>query len=111
MASILRLHEHRFIELLVENRCRRIVGGVLTDRNGAAVPGALVPDIQHHTAIRQFDQHAVIAPGPGHAIQLHSGRLVVALWMSTDHSHRPLVIATIHSDDHGRTMSVITLLR
>jgi sialidase-1 len=45
----------------------------------------------------------VIAPGPGHAIQLKNGRLIVPLWMSTDHSHRPSAIATIYSDNGGKT--------
>lgn len=45
----------------------------------------------------------VVAPGPGHAIQLSSGRLVVPIWMSPDHSHRPSEVATIYSDDGGKT--------
>jgi len=48
----------------------------------------------------------VIATGPGHGIQLRSGRLLVPVWMSTGtggHAHRPSVTATIYSDDHGRT--------
>ncbi|MEO7652416.1 MAG: sialidase family protein [Bryobacteraceae bacterium] len=45
----------------------------------------------------------VIAPGPGHAIQLRNGRLVVPLWMSPDHAHRPSEVATIFSDDSGKT--------
>lgn len=47
----------------------------------------------------------VIAPGPGHAIQLDNGRLVVPVWLcnSGTKAHRPSVVATIHSDDHGKT--------
>ena len=48
----------------------------------------------------------VIATGPGHGIQLRSGRLLVPVWMSTGtggHAHRPSITATIYSDDHGRT--------
>jgi sialidase-1 len=48
----------------------------------------------------------VIATGPNHGIQLKSGRLLVPVWMSRgggDHGHRPSVIATIYSDDHGVT--------
>lgn len=48
----------------------------------------------------------VIATGPGHSIQLKSGRLLVPVWMSDGtggHAHRPSVIATIYSDDAGRT--------
>ncbi|MDE3148532.1 MAG: exo-alpha-sialidase, partial [Acidobacteriota bacterium] len=57
----------------------------------------------------QYDWH-VIAPGVGHAIQLRSGRLLVPIWMSlgkptgpNTRAHRPSAIATIYSDDHGRT--------
>jgi sialidase-1 len=56
-----------------------------------------------------FDWH-VIAPGVGHAIQLRSGRLLVPVWMApgaptspTSRSHHPSAIATIYSDDHGKT--------
>ncbi|HVU83550.1 MAG TPA: sialidase family protein, partial [Puia sp.] len=51
----------------------------------------------------------VLAPGPGHAIQLKNGRLLVPVWLCTpDRSkpggdHRPSCVATIYSDDDGRT--------
>jgi sialidase-1 len=47
----------------------------------------------------------VLAPGPGHGIQLQSGRLVVPLWLSNGggKAHRPSCVSTIYSDDHGRT--------
>lgn len=48
----------------------------------------------------------VIATGPNHGIQLASGRLLVPVWLSRgggNHGHRPSVIATIYSDDHGQT--------
>lgn len=48
----------------------------------------------------------VIAPGPGHGIELASGRLVVPVWLSTSdggHAHRPSICATIYSDDGGAT--------
>jgi sialidase-1 len=52
----------------------------------------------------------VIAPGVGHALQLRNGRLLVPLWMSTgaptgpnSRAHRPSAVATIYSDDHGKT--------
>lgn len=49
----------------------------------------------------------VLATGPGHGIQLQSGRLLVPVWMSTGtgggNAHRPSVTATIFSDDSGRT--------
>lgn len=48
----------------------------------------------------------VLATGPGHGIQLRTGRLVVPVWLSTGtggHAHRPSVTSTIYSDDSGRT--------
>jgi sialidase-1 len=46
---------------------------------------------------------SVVAPGPGHGIQLANGRLLSTLWMSSQQSHRPSAIATVYSDDHGKT--------
>jgi sialidase-1 len=46
----------------------------------------------------------VIATGPGHGIQLKNGRLLVPVWLSTGEAgHRPSVVATLFSDDHGKT--------
>ncbi|MHC4520119.1 MAG: sialidase family protein, partial [Planctomycetota bacterium] len=54
----------------------------------------------------------VVAPGPGHGIQMHNGRLVVPFWMSDGGSkefgpnhrgHRPSIVVAVYSDDHGRT--------
>ncbi|HVY76259.1 MAG TPA: sialidase family protein [Puia sp.] len=51
----------------------------------------------------------VLAPGPGHGIQLTTGRLLVPVWLCIpDRSkpggdHRPSCVATIYSDDHGKT--------
>ncbi|HAB18356.1 MAG TPA: hypothetical protein DCE44_18185, partial [Verrucomicrobiales bacterium] len=58
----------------------------------------------------------VLATGPGHGLQLSSGRpgatnryagrLIVPVWLSTGtsgHGHRPSAIATIFSDDGGET--------
>jgi len=48
----------------------------------------------------------VIAVGPGHGVQLASGRLVVAAWMSLGtggNGHHPSVACTIFSDDGGAT--------
>jgi sialidase-1 len=55
---------------------------------------------------RQLYDWMVLATGPGHGVQLNSGRLVVPVWLSTGkggHAHRPSVISTIYSDDHGAT--------
>ena len=53
----------------------------------------------------------VIATGPGHGIQLQNGRLIVPVWMSDGSSgefpghlgHRPSEVATIYSNDGGKT--------
>lgn len=47
----------------------------------------------------------VIATGPGHGIQLKSGRLVVPIWLAYGKTgdHHPSASATIYSDDHGKT--------
>lgn len=47
----------------------------------------------------------VIATGPGHGIQLRSGRLVVPIWLAYGKTgdHAPSASATIYSDDHGKS--------
>lgn len=47
----------------------------------------------------------VIATGPGHGIQMKSGRLVVPIWLAYGGigDHNPSAAATIHSDDHGKS--------
>ncbi|MFM8253108.1 MAG: exo-alpha-sialidase [Planctomycetota bacterium] len=47
----------------------------------------------------------VIATGPGHGVQLKSGRLVVPIWLAYGKTgdHAPSASGTIYSDDHGRT--------
>jgi sialidase-1 len=54
----------------------------------------------------------VLAPGPGHGIQLMNGRLVVPFWLSDGggkkssaghRSHRPSIVVSVYSDDHGQT--------
>lgn len=56
-------------------------------------------------AFRRDYDWKVIATGPGHGIQLRSGRLLVPVWISTSQTspHAPNTSATIYSDDHGRT--------
>jgi sialidase-1 len=53
---------------------------------------------------KQYDWK-VIATGPGHGIQLDSGRLVVPIWLAYGDTgeHKPSASATIYSDDHGNT--------
>ncbi len=55
-------------------------------------------------AFRKVYPWKVIAVGPGHGIELKSGRLVVPVWLSTGdggHAHRPSAVAVIYSDDQG----------
>ncbi len=47
-----------------------------------------------------------MATGPGHGIQLTSGRLLVPVWLSTGtggNAHRPSVLSLLYSDDHGKS--------
>ncbi len=52
----------------------------------------------------------VLAPGPGHSIQLKNGRLLVPVWICEPakllphKSHYPSRVATIYSDDTGRNL-------
>ena len=47
----------------------------------------------------------VIATGPGHGIQLRSGRLVVPIWLAYGGigDHGPSACGTVFSDDHGKS--------
>src|SRR5690606_25353809 len=51
----------------------------------------------------------VLAPGPGHSIQLTNGRLLVPVWLANSDNlephrrPRPSRIATVYSDDNGKT--------
>lgn len=65
---------------------------------------------QTFEAFRPEYDWKVLATGPGHGIQLthgqRKGHLVVPVWLSLGtggHAHRPSVVATIFSDDHGQT--------
>jgi sialidase-1 len=53
---------------------------------------------------------SVIAPGPGHGIQLANGRLIVPVWLSPHYRHRPSVTSTLYSDDHGKTWKAGALI-
>lgn len=53
---------------------------------------------------RRYDWK-VIATGPGHGIQLKTGRLIVPIWLAYGGvgDHGPSAAATTYSDDHGQT--------
>jgi sialidase-1 len=57
-------------------------------------------------ALRPAYDWRVLAPGPGHGIQLRSGRLLAPIWLSPGgghDGHHPQQVATIYSDDGGVT--------
>ncbi len=57
-------------------------------------------------AFRKEYPWKVLATGPAHGIQLKNGRLVVPVWLSRatgNNAHHPNVMATIYSDDGGKT--------
>lgn len=55
-------------------------------------------------AFRQKYNWKVIATGPGHGLQIKSGRLVVPIWLAYGNvgDHKPSASGTIYSDDHGQ---------
>jgi len=57
------------------------------------------------SAFAGFGRRNVIATGPGHGIQLATGRLLVPVWVGSDRADDPAKheAATIYSDDHGQT--------
>jgi sialidase-1 len=61
------------------------------------------------TACEQFRKDydwQAMATGPAHGIQLETGRLLVPVWLSKGtggNAHRPSAVATIYSDDSGKT--------
>ncbi len=57
-------------------------------------------------AFRPEYEWRVLATGPGHGIQLTSGRLVIPIWLALGtggNGHHPSVNGSIYSDDHGAT--------
>ncbi len=56
-------------------------------------------------AFRKKYNWKVIATGPGHGLQIKSGRLVVPIWLAYGNvgDHKPSASGTIFSDDHGQT--------
>lgn len=63
--------------------------------------------------LREKYPWVIIAPGPGHGIQLSGGRLIVPVWISDGGGeeavksgkikHRPSVVSSLFSDDYGKT--------
>lgn len=50
----------------------------------------------------------VVAPGPGHGIQLKNGRLLASVWLAKSATtpkrvHHPSAVVTVYSDDNGVT--------
>jgi len=66
------------------------------------------PPVEITAAFAPFRDHVpwkVIATGPGHALQLRTGRIVAPVWLAfgAAGSHHPSVAATVVSDDGGRS--------
>jgi sialidase-1 len=65
--------------------------------------------IEITAALEQFRKDyawQAMATGPAHGVQLDSGRLLVPVWLSRatgGNAHRPSAVATIFSDDAGKT--------
>ena len=55
--------------------------------------------------LREKYDWKVIATGPGHGIQIKSGRLLIPIWLAYGKlgDHHPSAAGTIFSDDHGKT--------
>jgi sialidase-1 len=76
-----------------------------SDDDGQTFPAP----VEITSTFERFRKHyawKVLATGPGHGIHLQRGRLLVPVWLSTGtggHAHRPSAIATIYSDDGGKT--------
>ena len=64
------------------------------------------PPVEITSAFRDFKYAwTVLAIGPGHGIQLDSGRLLAPIWLSDSpaRAHDPSRAGVIYSDDHGAT--------
>lgn len=71
------------------------------DGQSFSPPVEITPTLELFRPEYEWD---VSATGPGHGIQLGSGRLLVPVWLSTGgKAHRPSVVSVIYSDDHGAT--------
>jgi sialidase-1 len=79
------------------------------DGNSWSEPVDITPVIERFRSVYPW---VVLAPGPGHGIQLRNGRLVVPFWLSDGgqrefgpqhRGHRPSIVVSVYSDDHGRT--------
>ena len=90
-----------FLYCVEYNRCFYTRSG-----DGGATFGEPVEITATFEKFRPQYNWKVMATGPGHGIRLSSGRLLVPAWLSTSdggHAHRPSCVATIYSDDGGKT--------
>ena len=88
-------------------RCHYMKSG--DDGKTWAQPVEITPTIDQFKKVYPW---VVLAPGPGHGIQLKNGRLVVPFWLSdgggkefgpNHRGHRPSIVVSAYSDDHGKT--------
>jgi len=84
----------------------------LRSRDDGATFSSPLEITQTLAGFREAYPWRVIATVPGHGIQLRGGRLLVPVWMSDGSGtefgagklgHRPSAVATIYSDDNGKT--------
>jgi sialidase-1 len=67
------------------------------------------PPVEITATFEIFKKHyvaKVLATGPNHGLELKIGRLIPSVWLSTEtggNAHRPNVVATIFSDERGKT--------
>lgn len=100
--------EHGVVHLLYQHDYARVFYMRSTD-DGASFtqPVDITAALE---GLRAQFHWTVVALGPGHAIQLRSGRLLVPVWMAAgvatvngQRKHAPSAITTLYSDDEGKT--------
>ncbi|HEU5340021.1 sialidase family protein [Edaphobacter sp.] len=101
-------HEHGLVHLLYQHDYARVFY-MRSNDDGAnfSKPVDITAALE---GLRSQFNWTVVALGPGHAIQLRSGRLLVPVWMAAGtttvngrRKHAPSAITTLYSDDDGKT--------
>lgn len=96
------------VHFIYQVNYERVYHMTSTDSGGTfSVPVDITPQVGD---LKKHVDWNVIAPGPGHGIQLKNGRLLVPTWLAYGKTHAdgtrahgPSVITSIYSDDHGKT--------
>ena len=62
---------------------------------------------QSFEPFRKYIDYRIIATGPGHGMHMKNGRLLTPVWLADGgkdgKSHEPNIVASIYSDDGGKT--------